>query len=189
MAAIFRAFRLLVSCFCSAALLWPSVVSANDTTRQVQEELRKRRLYNGNIDGQHSPELGIALKRYQERKSFPASGVADTQTLRALGIVESTATPPAESANPAAAISSITGNINLAPPSREELHEFMRRYLAALESDDVSDELALCAPHVDYFAHGIVPKTNVGDELIAHDNLWPQRRVHNGRRYHDDEAR
>ena len=43
---------------------------ADETVRQVQEELRKRNLYFGNIDGQESPELAGALKRYQKRKGL-----------------------------------------------------------------------------------------------------------------------
>ena len=45
--------------------LWvsiPSFAQADETTRQIQEELRKRNLYFGNIDGQSSPVLIDALK-------------------------------------------------------------------------------------------------------------------------------
>ena len=41
---------------------------ADDTTRQVQEELRKRNLYFGDVDGCRSPQLIAAVRRYQERK-------------------------------------------------------------------------------------------------------------------------
>ena len=186
--------RLLLCCLTAAALLLPGSVSADETTRQVQDELRKRRLYHGDLDGQQTPELGVALKRYQERKGFPASGVADAQTLRSMGIAEPTtgATPAdvpilrsdaaaqpvsasVENPPPPAPIS-IAGDINVPPPSREELREFMRRYLAACETENVNDELALYAPRVDYFAHGIVPKTYVREQLVAYNELWPQRK-------------
>jgi peptidoglycan hydrolase-like protein with peptidoglycan-binding domain len=157
------------------------VVSADEITRQVQEELRKRRLYYGDLDGQQTPELGVALKRYQERKGFPASGVVDAQTLRSMGIAEPGGQPPPDvpilrseapaqplppdAQNLAPTPMSIAGDINVPPPSREELHEFMRRYLAACETQDVNDELAYYAPRVDYFAKGIVPKTYVRSQL------------------------
>ena len=186
---VFRVF----TCFLAvAALLLPGVASADEITRQVQEELRKRRLFYGDLDGQQTPELGVALKRYQERKGFPASGVADAQTLRSMGLAEPGDQPPADvpilrseaaaqplppdTQNPAPTPMSIAGDINVPPPSREELHEFMRRYLAACETENVTDELAYYAPRVDYFAHGIVPKTYVRDQLVAYNESWPQRK-------------
>lgn len=188
-----RVLRLLTCCLALAALLSPAIVSADEITRQVQEELRKRRMFHGDIDGQQSPELGIALKRYQERKGFPASGVADAQTLRSMGIAEPAAgaavpevpilrsdvaaqPAPADVENPPPTPMSIAGDINVPPPSREELREFMRRYLAACETESVSDELAFYAPRVDYFAHGIVPKTYVRNQLLAYNDYWPQRK-------------
>ena len=184
--------RLFACCLALAALLAPAVVSADEITRQVQEELRKRRLFYGDLDGQQTPELGVALKRYQERKGFPASGVVDAQTLRSMGIAEPGGQPPPdvpilrseapaqpvppETPNPAATPMSIAGDINVPPPSREELHEFMRRYLAAGETEGVNDDLAFYAPRVDYFAHGIVPKTYVRDRLLEYNENWPQRK-------------
>jgi hypothetical protein len=184
-------FRLFTCCLALAALLAPAVVSADEITRQVQEELRKRRIFNGDIDGQQTPELGVALKRYQERKGFPASGVVDAQTLRSMGIAEPGGQPPPDvpilrseapaqplppdAQNPAPTPMSIAGDINVPPPSREELHEFMQRYLAACETENVNDELAFYAPRVDYFAHGIVPKTYVRSQLAAYNETWPQR--------------
>ena len=181
--------RVLTCCLALAALFVPGVVSADEITRQVQEELRKRRLYYGNIDGQHTPELGMALKRYQGRKGFPESGVPDTQTLRSMGIEEpavpdvpilrsDVAAPPTSpgTENPAPTPMSIAGDITVPAPSREELREFMQRYVAASETDDVSDDLALFAPRVDYFNHGIVPKTSVRKALLDYNGKWPQRK-------------
>lgn len=77
-----RAFTCL---FC----LWlalPGAVRADETVRQVQEELRKRNLYFGNIDGQSSPVLIDALKRYQTRKGFAVTGKVDRDTATSLHI-------------------------------------------------------------------------------------------------------
>ncbi len=54
----------------------------------MQEELRRRSLYFGNVDGRDSAELQEATKRYQRRKGFAASGQADPTTLRSLGLIE-----------------------------------------------------------------------------------------------------
>jgi hypothetical protein len=59
---------------------------ADERVRQVQEELRKRNLYFGNVDGQLSPELAGALKRYQARKGFQVTGTVDDETSLSLHI-------------------------------------------------------------------------------------------------------
>ena len=60
--------------------------SADEQIRRVQEELRKRNLYFGDIDGQASKETQGALRRYQERKGFSPTGEADGDTLRSLNL-------------------------------------------------------------------------------------------------------
>lgn len=60
---------------------------AQDETRAVQEELRRRSLYFGDVDGRESAELREATKRYQRRKGFAATGRADRETLRSLGLL------------------------------------------------------------------------------------------------------
>lgn len=64
-----------------------TAVQAQDETRSVQEELRRRSLYFGNVDGRDSAELREATKRYQSRKGFAATGQRDRETLRSLGLV------------------------------------------------------------------------------------------------------
>src|SRR5215212_7938461 len=59
---------------------------ADETVRQVQEELRKRNLYFGNIDGNVTPVLTDALKRYQTRKGFSVTGQVDKDTARSLHV-------------------------------------------------------------------------------------------------------
>ena len=45
-----------------------SVLQRTMTMRSTQEELRRRNVYFGDIDGRSSGELEQALKRYQRRK-------------------------------------------------------------------------------------------------------------------------
>src|SRR3954465_9559218 len=65
-----------------------NVALADEQTRQVQEELRKRHLFFRDIDGRPSQEYALALKRYQQRQGFAQSGIADDVTLYSLGIGE-----------------------------------------------------------------------------------------------------
>ena len=59
--------------------------------REVQEELRKRNLFFGDIDGQMTPQLTNALKRYQTRKGFEVTGAIDKPTAASLQIGPSAA--------------------------------------------------------------------------------------------------
>ena len=52
----------------------------------MQEELRKRNLYFGDVDGTLSPPTAAALRRYQQRKGFPLTGEPDAVTLYSLMI-------------------------------------------------------------------------------------------------------
>ncbi len=72
----------------SAALGLLIVVGAgaDEVTRRLQEELRKRNLYFGDVDGRRTEEVQAALQRYQQRKGFAASGMPDADTLASLGI-------------------------------------------------------------------------------------------------------
>jgi hypothetical protein len=58
----------------------------DEAIRRAQEELRKRNLYFGDINGQTNAELTEALKRYQERKGFNATGQLDEETASSLKI-------------------------------------------------------------------------------------------------------
>lgn len=67
-------------------ILTLSTALADDQVRQAQEELRRRNLYFGDVDGRHTPEFSGALKRYQQRKGFSATGAIDRETATSLNI-------------------------------------------------------------------------------------------------------
>ncbi len=67
---------------------------ADEMTRRLQEELRKRNLYFGDVDGRVSSQLAAALRRYQERKGFTPTGEADADTLYSLNIPRPGEVPP-----------------------------------------------------------------------------------------------
>ncbi|PZR75056.1 MAG: hypothetical protein DLM73_06200 [Chthoniobacterales bacterium] len=72
--------------FCLVWIAAAMPVRADERVRQVQEELRKRNLYFGNVDGQVSAELTGALKRYQTRKGFEVTGTLDDETSASLHV-------------------------------------------------------------------------------------------------------
>ena len=71
---------LLVSAISIAAF------EAGGPVRRVQEELRKRNLFFGDVDGKMSPELIGAVRVYQSHKGFEPTGQIDEVTARSLGI-------------------------------------------------------------------------------------------------------
>lgn len=67
---------------------------ADDVVRGTQEELRKRKLYFGDIDGVLNRGTIGALRRYQERKRLAVTGDPDPETLRSLDIIAPTGAEP-----------------------------------------------------------------------------------------------
>ncbi|MCA1658018.1 MAG: peptidoglycan-binding protein, partial [Verrucomicrobiaceae bacterium] len=176
--------------FLLIALVGGPAARADEETRQVQEELRKRHLFFRDIDGRPSLDLAIALKRYQARQGFAVSGVADEMTLYSLGIGEPA--PPAEGAanlpdvpvlkSDAALRESRpqpapvpTKETNAKDATKAEIQEFLRRYFDACESPNPQDELRFYADRVDYFDHGAVDKPYIQNELAVYDQRWPSR--------------
>lgn len=77
--------------------LWPCPVRADEETRQIEEALRKRNFYFGDVDGQVNAELVQALRRYQQRKGFAVTGTIDDETAQSLNVAGTfPAAPPNE---------------------------------------------------------------------------------------------
>jgi len=176
-------------------LLWvffcPRLARADEETRQVQEELRKRHLFFRDIDGRPSLEYAIALKRYQARQGFAVSGVADEMTLYSLGIGEPTS--PAEGATDLpdlpvlksdAALPELrprpapvpTKEQNAGDVAKAEIRSFLRRYFDACQSPNPQDELLFYADRIEYYDHGAVDKSYIQNELAVYNQRWPSRR-------------
>ena len=171
------------------------IALADEETRQVQEELRKRHLFFRDIDGRPSAEYALAIKRYQQRKGFAQTGVADEVTLYSLGIGE--AAPPAEGTSNLPDVpvlksdASVPETKAVAPPvptqaekagdvTKEEIRTFLRRYFDACESPNPDDELAFYADRIEYFDHGAVEKSYIRNELAVYDQRWPNRKYQLG---------
>lgn len=110
-----RAIRLLLAFLPGVVLpcLAPSLVRGDELTRQVQEELRKRNLYFGDVDGRYTAQIAAALRRYQQRKGFALSGQVDETTLRSLSLL----TPAAATIESPGATATTTTLPVVSPPS------------------------------------------------------------------------
>lgn len=155
-------------------------LQADERIRQVQEELRKRNLYFGDIDGQSTDELTGALKRYQKRKGFEVTGTicADTAaSLRVQTAVASTVTHPSEwpdlpvepepPAEPPTASQDIT---------QDRVNKFVETYLRNAESNDIYLQLWFYSSPVQYFQHGLQNQEYVKLDIRNHVKDWPERK-------------
>ena len=173
------------------AIACAPIARADEQTRQVQEELRKRHLFFRDIDGRESGDYALALKRYQQRQGFAQTGVADEMTLYSLGIGEPAS--PAEGATDLPDVPVLKSDAALPetkplpPPvpskastagdvAKAEISNFIRRYFAACESANPQGELAFYADRVEYFDHGAVDKSYIQNELAVYNQRWPSRK-------------
>jgi peptidoglycan hydrolase-like protein with peptidoglycan-binding domain len=183
-----------------------SVVLADETVRQVQEELRKRNLYFGNIDGQTSPVLVDALKRYQTRKGFAVTGNVDADTATSLHIqataVAATATLPDMPVLKSDIESALSESQRLAlrkeaeekpdlapsppPPAEspgpgqdltpERVNKLVQNFLRDAEGADVTAQVNYYADPVRYFHHGTVSQQFVTEDTGNYVKRWPERK-------------
>jgi peptidoglycan hydrolase-like protein with peptidoglycan-binding domain len=135
-------------------LFFTGVVRAQDDLRSVQEELRRRSLYFGDVNGRDSAELQEAMKRYQKRKGFAATGKPDRETLKSLGLMPRSPNEPApqelawpaepvlpsdEKINPVAVANALNAETGIAPAAVVP-KEFARRSSLARKKTAVSNE-------------------------------------------------
>jgi len=60
---------------------------SSSTVRNVQQALNAKGFNAGPADGQWGPSTEIALKQFQMAQGLPPTGVLDTRTMNALGVV------------------------------------------------------------------------------------------------------
>jgi peptidoglycan hydrolase-like protein with peptidoglycan-binding domain len=106
---------------CLLAVLPVLEIRADDQVRSTQEELRRRNIYFGNVDGRRSTELEEALKRYQKRKGLSPTGEEDHDTLRSLGLASRAPgePPPKDLEWPEEPVLKSDAKINVAAAARE----------------------------------------------------------------------
>lgn len=196
----------LLSIVLLVALPLCGLARADETVRQIQEELRKRNLYFGNIDGQTNPLLVTALKRYQARKGFAVTGKPDTNTATSLHVqtVRVTASAPlpdvpvlksdTESALPESQRLALQReaeekpDLTPSPPppaespaagqdlTPERVTKFIEDYLRDGEGPDIASQVKYYAFPVRYFDHGTVTEQFVAKDTSNYVKRWPERK-------------
>jgi Putative peptidoglycan binding domain len=195
----------IIVCLCFILVGTAVLVRADEKIRQAQEELRKRNLYFGNVDGQESPELSGALKRYQTRKGFAITGKVDDETATSLHILASAAPAPGlpdlpvlrsdasreltaqqRAALERTADENIDSGPSPFPPAEppgpgqdlapERVNKFVADYLRDAETNDVAPQIKCFAYPVEYFDHGPVDEQFVLRDVRNYLKRWPQRK-------------
>ncbi len=133
-------------------------IGAAETLQQVQRELRVRKYYFGPVDGRESPESKKAIEEFQRAKALDATGEADEETLRALGLRRA-----AEVVSPEAQAQKLG-------------REWIARYCRACESGDWAIEEPFYAEKVRYYSEGEVARGHIGAQRVKYYALWPTRR-------------
>jgi hypothetical protein len=146
---MFRRLLILVTVF---SLVVPRA-RADDTIRAVQEALRVRKLYFGDVDGATSPATVQAIRRFQEKKGFDPTGLLSPPTLRALGI-------PTQS----------PGSDRL-----DQARDFIARFLHAGDSNRLAQIMAFYAERVDYMDDGFIHRDAIQSILTTYYETWPTR--------------
>jgi hypothetical protein len=106
---------------CFVLIFAVAALGADDQVRSTQEELRRRNVYFGDIDGRRSEEYSEALRRYQKRKGLPSSGQDDHDTLRSLGVLPHSPNepPPKELEWPAEPVLKSDAHLDVIAAGRE----------------------------------------------------------------------
>lgn len=60
--------------------------SRGEEVRLIQQKLKERGLYSGNIDGIYGTQTQNAVKKFQRQQGLTVDGIAGSKTLKALGI-------------------------------------------------------------------------------------------------------
>lgn len=148
--------RLFLGAFLLLAICLPA--RAEGTLQQVQRELRARKYYFGPVDGRASPEAKRAIQEFQRAKALDATGEADEETLRALGLRRA-----AEVVSPEAQAQKLG-------------REWIARYCRACESGEWAGEVAFYGERVRYYYEGEMSRDQLRELRVKYYALWPTRR-------------
>jgi hypothetical protein len=193
-------------CCCLLLFLTGTSLLADEQIRQVQEELRRRNLYYGDIDGRATAEIAAALKRYQTRKGFEPSGQLDEVTANSLSIqagdgaasnrpvlpdvpvLKSDTAREISESQRVALLRAAEQNVDASPsPPAEEpppaqnltpdrVTRFTEQYLRDGEGNDIAAQTSYFSYPLEYFDHGVVGADFVRKDVANYVKRWPQRK-------------
>jgi Putative peptidoglycan binding domain len=170
-----------------------SGLQADEQIAAVQEKLKSRGFYHGEVNGENSNETAAAITRFQVRNGFQVTGDLNEETLQALGLELS---QPLERGKDDSA-----PRIEAWRALREQDREFLRQttssqpteqrpdeisdvnrirdfvagFVVAGISSDVEAELQFYADRADYYDSGFVSKDFIRNDILRYNQKWPVR--------------
>ncbi len=164
----------------------------------VQETLKSRGFFNGEVTGENNSETAAAITRFQVRSGLEVTGELNKETLSALKLTPShVATPPAEDPSQPrteawralreqdreflkrTASSQRTNQAGEQIPeasSMDQIRDFIAGFVVAGISQDVEAELQFYSEEADYYDSGLVTKDFIRKDILRYDRNWPVRR-------------
>lgn len=113
-----------------------ALARADERTQVLQQALKDKGFYYGDVDGQNGPETVAAIRRYQIRQGLDVTGKLDAQTLASLNLGSNNDNTAAPSDDSAAAPQETQ------PPKSvvESDHDFLRRQPQAATPAPATEE-------------------------------------------------
>ena len=170
---------------------------ADDEIAAVQEKLKSRGFYHGEVDGENSNETAAAITRFQVRNGFQVTGELNEETLQSLGLTLSQpleqnaanysgpkieawralreqdreflrqTTPPQPSEQ--------TANQSFDANLMDQIRDFVAGFVVAGITSDVEPELQFYADKADYYDSGLVGKDFIRKDILRYNQKWPVR--------------
>lgn len=140
-------------------LVLAACAGADETLQRVQKELRARKYFFGPVDGRASPESRAAVAEFQRARGIDATGRADEETLRALGLVPSPAV--------------------VSPEARAQQigSAWVAGYCAACGPGEWKREERFYADVVRYYSEGDLARDDLRLHREKFHALWPMHRM------------
>ena len=164
----------------------------------VQEMLKSRGFYYGEINGENNNETAAAITRFQVRSGLEVTGELNDETLRSLGLnpsqpVEPNAEDHSQPRTEAwralreqdreflrqTTSSQPTDQVReqrLEVSSVDQIRDFVAGFVVAGISADVEAELQFYAEKADYYDSGFVSKDFIRNDILRYNQKWPIRR-------------
>ena len=170
---------------------------ADDQIAAVQEKLKSRGFYYGEVDGKNNNETAAAITRFQVRSGFQITGELNEETLQSLGLELSQPVRQNTENDPAPRIEAWRALLEqdrqflkqTSPQPTErttdqifdasrmsQIRDFVAGFVVAGIGSDVEPELQFYADTADYYDSGLVGKDFIRNDILRYNQKWPVRR-------------
>lgn len=124
--------------------------------RAVQQALRDRKLFFGDVDGVPGRAFRDAVREFQAAAGLDATGTLNAETMAVLGV---------------------KAILDAKERERQEVYKCLQRYLECREKGTLEQEMGWYAGMVEYFEDGLVDARFVRDARRAERDRWPERKL------------